>query len=440
MLATPATNWTRLDNGVRVVTERVPGFGTAGISILVDAGPQDEMAGQSGLAHLCEHALFLGTPLRSSQELAKLIDAAGGSFGAFTAPDYTCFYAYVLGDYVSYALDLLGDILVASKYPEESLEREKEVISQEILGYQDSPEHILLQSNKGILWSGSSLSNSLLGSADSIRSLSRSDVIKFVSRQYTPDRIIVAVAGQLEHDSIVEQVQDALWTLRGQSAPREEKPIKLGRGVRVTTMPIAQSSFSVAVPVFEYGHKSRYALHVLCNLIGGGMSSRLYQCLREKHGLVYSVNASILAYRRAGMMAISGGTNPEHLVQTVELVLVELMRLGLWENPIGEEELWKSKMQVRSQSRMATDSISNRVSRVATQEFHFGERIEDADILEAIDAVTIEDIKTLASDVLLEGIKQLAISVVGPTESGSSEHNELLDLHESFVSVATGAM
>ena len=144
MLTTPKTNSTRLDNGVRVITERVQNSASTGISVLVDAGPQDEVAGETGLAHLCEHAAFLGTPLRSSLELARLIDAAGGCFGAFTAPDYTCFYSHVLEEYASYALDLLGDILVASKYPAEALEREKEVICQEIIGGQDSPDGILL--------------------------------------------------------------------------------------------------------------------------------------------------------------------------------------------------------------------------------------------------------------------------------------------------------
>ena len=262
MLTTPQTSWTRLDNGVRVITEHVQNSASAGISVLIDAGPQDESPGKTGLAHLCEHAAFLGTPLRSSLELARLIDAAGGCFGAFTAPDYTCYYSHVLEEYASYALDLLGDILVASKYPAEALEREKEVICQEIIGGQDSPDGILLELTKQNLWPNDTLSNSLIGSTEEVRSLNRSDVVQFVSKQYTPDRIIVAAAGSVEHDSIVEQVQDAFWPLRGQSNPRSSHPPKLQGGICFQEMATAQCSFALAVPAPAFADQRRYVLHL----------------------------------------------------------------------------------------------------------------------------------------------------------------------------------
>jgi predicted Zn-dependent peptidase len=432
MLTTPKTNWTRLDNGVRVVTEKVDNCVSAGISVIVDAGPQDEVEGKFGLAHLCEHAAFLGTPLRSSRDLALLIDAAGGCFGAFTAPDYTCFYSHVLKEYVSYAFDLLGDILVASKYPEECLEREKDVICQEIIGYQDSADSILLDLTKQNLWPNDTLSNSVIGGIEDVRGLNRSDVIQFVSRQYTPDRLIIAAAGGIEHEEVVEQVQDAFWTLRGQSSPRTITPPDIKGGVSIHTMPTAQCSFSVAIPTPQFDDENRYTLHVMNNLIGGGMSSRLYQTLREAHGLVYSVQSSVLSYRRGGALIISGATSEDQLVQGVTLVLMQLMSLAMWESPIDEEELWKSKMQVRSQSRLATDMISNRVSRIATQEFHLNTRIDDETILEDIDSVTIEDLQKLASEVLLNGMKQLSIAVVGPVQTDGATHNDLIDIHASF--------
>ena len=309
MLTTPKTEWTRLDNGVRVITERVENSVSTGISVLVDAGPQDELPRKLGLAHLCEHAAFLGTPLRSSKELARLIDAAGGCFGAFTAPDYTCYYSHVLEEYASYAVDLLGDILVASQYPEEALEREKEVICQEIIGSQDSPDEILLALTKKNLWPNDTLSNSLIGTEEQVRSLNRSDVVQFVSRQYTPDRIIVAAAGSVEHDSIVEQVQDAFWPLRGQSEPRSFDAPQVEGGFAIKSMPTSQCSFAIAVPTPGFNDDDRYVLHVMNNLIGGGMSSRLYQSLREEHGLVYSVQSNVLSYRRGGALVVSGATS-----------------------------------------------------------------------------------------------------------------------------------
>lgn len=400
--------------------------------MLVDAGPQVEPSDKSGLAHLCEHAVFLGTPLRNARELALLIDAAGGCFGAFTAPDYTCFYSHVLADYVSYAIDLLGDILVASNYPEACLEREKGVICQEVLGGIDSPDQAVLDLTKQSLWPEDSLSNSITGSIESVQSLSRSDVVQFVSRQYTPDRIIVAAAGALEHGSIVEQVEDAFWTLRGHSPKHSDESPRACGGVRIKTMPIGQCSFGVAIPFPAYADERRYTLHVLNNLIGGGMSSRLYQSLRESSGIVYTVQSNLLSYRRGGALMITGATSQENLLQSVSTILIELMTLAVWDSPIDEEELWKSRMQVRSQSRLSTDMISNRVSRVATQEFHFGRRIDDEKILGEIDSVSIEDLQNVASEVLLAGMASLAISVAGPVESSGSTFDELNDLHGSF--------
>ena len=435
MLTTPKTEWTRLDNGVRVITERVENSVSTGISVLVDAGPQDELPRKLGLAHLCEHAAFLGTPLRSSKELARLIDAAGGCFGAFTAPDYTCYYSHVLEEYASYAVDLLGDILVASQYPEEALEREKEVICQEIIGSQDSPDEILLALTKKSLWPNDTLSNSLIGTEEQVRSLNRSDVVQFVSRQYTPDRIIVAAAGSVEHDSIVEQVQDAFWPLRGQSEPRSFDAPQVEGGFAIKSMPTSQCSFAIAVPTPGFNDDDRYVLHVMNNLIGGGMSSRLYQSLREEHGLVYSVQSNVLSYRRGGALVVSGATSSDQLIKGINLVLMQMMSLAMGQPAISEEELWKSKMQVRSQSRLATDMVSNRVSRITTQEFHLNQRIEDDKILDSIDAVTIESIQSMAVKILLQGMSQLSLAVVGPIPEDGATFNELNSIYDCFSSV-----
>ena len=428
----PKTQYTRLDNGVRVITEHIPHIGSAGISVLVDAGPQDEAPGQSGLAHLCEHALFLGTPLRDSTQLAQLIDTAGGQLGAFTAPDYTCFYAHVLDEYVSYALDLLGDILVASSFPEAAMNREKDVVCQEILQYQDSPNHLVLESLKNLMWPGDTLANSITGSVEDVQKLTRSDVIEFISRNYTPDRIIVAAAGAVEHESIVEQTQDAFWTLRGRSPARAESPVAPVGGVRVTPLNTNQCTFNIAIPLPAYASEERHALHVVNNAIGGGMSSRFYQSLREKTGMSYSISSDVLAYRRAGMLVVEGATSPENLLASLQLILFELTSFAVGQNPIGEEELWKSKMQVRGQSRLAADIIPNRVARLATQNFHFQTSMSADRILEEIDSVTLEDVQNIATDVMLPSLKHLAISVVGPVAEDGSVCDELNGLHECY--------
>ena len=227
MLQTPIEyRQTRLDNGICVVSESVPSTYSVGVTVLVDASPCDEASDKSGLAHYCEHALFLGTPLRDQISLTRLIDSAGGQLGAFTAPDYTCFYAHVLQDYTSYAVDLLGDILVSSNYPQELLDREKEVIVQEIRGGDDQPHSFLTQQIKQTLWPDQRISRPVTGTVESVRGLGRSDVVSFVSRHYTPDRITVAAAGAIDHESFAEQVQDAFWTLRGHGPERSKETIQ----------------------------------------------------------------------------------------------------------------------------------------------------------------------------------------------------------------------
>lgn len=426
-----------LENGVRVISEHLPHTSSAAVSILVEAGPQNEPESKSGLAHLCEHSLFLGTPQRNSKVLAQDIDAAGGCFGAFTAPDYTCFYAHVMEDYVSYGFDLLGDILVTSEFPESGVEREKEVICQEIRGYKDQPDHAALQLTRELLWPNHPLSRSVTGRESDVRDLSRDDVVDFIGKNYTPDRIIVAAVGAVDHESIVEQVQDAFWTLKQTEEKHAERialapPTETRGGCLAHYLPTTQVSFSIGLPTMTYDDPRRYAMFVLSNLFGGGMSSRLYQQLRERNALVYSVQSNLLSYRDDGAMIVSGTTSLEGLLPSIEITLNQLVGLLMDGLPVSEEELWKSKMQVRSQSRLASDMISNRVSSIVTQEFHFGHRISSDEIIAQIDAVTVEDLRDVAQTLFSDSLAQLGVVVAGPIRSDDAAFSDLESLVDKY--------
>lgn len=432
------TQRSQLPNGVRVITEQVPSTRSAGLSVLIDASPQLEPVDKLGLAHVCEHALFLGTPQRNGRELARTMDLAGGCFGAFTAPDYTCVYAHVLEDYVTYAMDLVGDMLVESSVEPDLLKREKEVIKQEILSYQDDPADLVLQLSKQSLWPNDPLSRSVLGTIEDVEAIERPDVLEFMRQFYTPNRIIVAAAGAVDHESIVEQVEDAFWNLSDSNASqlRTGHAAENSQGkVCFVSRPISQCYFNLAIPTFVYDDDRRYAMHVLSNLLGGGMSSRLFQALREEAGLVYAIDSAMLSYRRGGALLIQGQTSPEQLVQSIHLALSQLLMLSIGERPVEADELWKSKMQVRSQSRLGTDMTSNRVSSIATQEFHFGTRIPDDSILEAIDGVDIEAIQQVASEVLLKSLRSLSISVVGNDSHKEAIFNDLNELRDCYSSI-----
>ncbi len=431
------TQITRLDNGIQVVTESVPNTNSAGISILVDAGPQNEAEDQSGLAHLCEHSLFLGTNLRDRDQLSSFIDTSGGNMGGFTAPDYTCFYGHVMQDYVSYAVDLLGDIIIGSSYPEDLLTREKDVICQEIRQYEDYPSDVALQATKKLLWPDDFLSRSVTGCVADVEKLTRANVIDFISKNYTPDRIIVAAAGALEHESIVEQAEDAFWTLRGSSPETDQAPVTCRGGVSITRMETNQCTFSIAIPVPGITDDSRYATHLISSLLGGGMSSRLYRNLREQNGLVYSIQSNVLSYRRGGALVIEGFTSPEKLIESVQLTLFELTSLAIWQQPINEEELWKSRMQMKGQSQLAVDVIPSRVARLSTQCFFFGRRISDDAMLKQIDNLTIQQLNDVALSVLLEGLSKLTIAIAGPIDCEGSVYEDLNELRESYSSIGT---
>ena len=214
-------------------------------------------------------------------------------------------------------------------------------------------------------------------------------------------------------------------------------PLSLFGGVEIIPAETNQCTFNIAIPLPEFSSTRRHELHVVNCAMGGGMSSRFYRALREKSGMAYSISSEVLAYRRAGALLIEGVTSPENLIASLQVILFELTNLATGQSPIGEEELWKSKMQVRGQSRLAADVIPNRVARLATQNYHFGDSIETARILKDIDAVTIERANELACTVLLSGLEHLSISIVGPVDASGPVYEDLMDLYECYAGLAT---
>jgi len=289
-----------LTNGIRIATETVPGARSVSIGVLIDAGPQDDPAGKWGLAHFTEHAFFQGTSNRDAVAISRLMDVAGGQMGAFTGRDYTCYYANVLSDYCPYALDLLGDILLNSTFPEDNLQREKLAILHEIDNACDNPYDRIHSRLKDLMWPHSALGRSILGTRDSVQRFTREDVIYFAHNHYLPDRMILAASGDLNHDHFVAQTQDAFWRMLGTSLPRHPVTTRPQGGVVMDHASVSQAYFAIGIPTGNYADENRYLLHLLNCLLGGGMSSRLFYSLREERGLVYHIQSEVHAYRDAG--------------------------------------------------------------------------------------------------------------------------------------------
>lgn len=410
----PMYRKTTLTNGIRVVTLSMPHVRSIAMGIMVDAGPRNEDREQGGLAHLVEHILFQGTSDRNATQIAQLIDVAGGQMGAFTARDYTCFTAMVLDEHQTYALDLLGDMLLNSILPAESIETEKEAILREIDGVRDNPEeraHALL---KAAAWRNHPLGNPVAGRRDTLKALTREDAIYFVHKHYLPDAMIVAAAGNLLHEDFVAQVLDAFWRMLGQNQPAICEPPAFHGGVTIEYLPVSQTYFSLGMRALPYAHPDRYALHILNNLLGGGVSSRLFSSLRKEKGLVYEIRSEYHAYRDAGILVIEGSTVPENLVEVLGTVLAELKSLVSGGEAPGEEELLKAKMQVRGQHLISAENTSTQMTRLASQEFYFGRHIPTEEILAEINAVDSPTLKRVADEVLAEEFRRLRVAVVGP--------------------------
>lgn len=430
-----------LSNGVVVLTESMPNTHGVGVSILVDAGPQDEPNDCSGLAHLCEHAFFLGTQTRSERDIAELIDSAGGQLGGFTARDYTCLHATISADYVTYAVDLLGEMITNGEYSEDRLKNEIDVIGHEIDAHTDDTNSWIDGELKRMMWPTDPLGRSILGTRETLQNIGHPQVQQFVTDCYAPDRLVVAAAGQIQHADFVEQVNDSFWKLSGGQQKSIKPPAVPQGGVFVHGRDQRTTSVCLMIPAPIYADADRYALHVLVTLLGGGMSSRLYRELREQQGIAYSVNAGLNAYGRGSVIAIEALTSPETATQCCMAALDQLVQLAFGENSISEEELWKAKMQVEGQAFLSSDSISTRVSRLTTQQFYFGSPIPVDRLLAEIRKVDMKSVVQVAQRVIGTGLSSSAIGISGGLEE--SEHlifEELTGLRNCFDQATTDAV
>jgi predicted Zn-dependent peptidase len=418
---------TVLENGVRVVTEFMPTVRSIAIACLIDTGPYDETPSQYGLSHLVEHGLFLGTTGRDAMQIARMMDQAGGSIGAFTAKDYMCYYATVLDDYAPYALDLLGDLLLNSIYPEESLEHDKNAILREIAGRHDDPEQRADELLKSFAWHNHPLGRPIPGSVETVQKFTREDVIYFMHTNYLPDRLIIAAAGNVNHEDFVAQVRDSFWRMLGQSQPRPWARPPMKHGIVLEHAPVSQCYFSLGVRALPYAHENRYVMHVLNNVLGGGISSRLYRRIRENRGLVYSISSEYLAYREDGMWIVEGSTAPEYLNAVLGLTLIELWQLVTGSEAIDDEELVKAQMHIRGQHLLSGESSHTRMSRLATQELYFGRAISTDEVTTQINRVDNSMVQDLANNELIDALRQVTLSVVGPE---SPEHYDSASLEK----------
>jgi predicted Zn-dependent peptidase len=400
---------TRLANGIRVLSESLPDLTSVTVGIWVQNGSRYEDPAQAGISHFLEHLFFKGTERRTAAGIAEEIDAVGGILNAFTGKEYTCYYAKVLREHLPLALDLLGDIFTHSRFATEEIERERSVIIQEISQAEDTPDDYIHELFNLAFWPGHPLSRPIAGTPDTVSGLSRDDFLRFLDVRYRPDRILVAAAGNVVHDDLVAVAERQFGMLAG-SAPVMDGGIPSCRAsVSVHTKPLEQVHLCLGTPGIAQADADRYPAHLMNIALGGGMSSRLFQEIRERRGKAYTVYSFLSSYLDAGYVGVYVGTSPEWVREVVEVVRAELGRLT--REGLAPEELDRVKRQMKGNLLLGLETSDSRMSRIAKNEIYFGRDVPLDEVAAAIDAVSHDDVVRVADRLFRPGA--LALTVLG---------------------------
>ncbi|MDD2463496.1 MAG: pitrilysin family protein [Desulfobulbus sp.] len=405
-----------LENRIRVVTKRLEGVRSISLGFLMTSGPMDEPEEQSGVAHLTEHLMFGGTQTRDDGAIARMMDATGGQVGGFTSRDYTCFTTTVLDDYRTYLIDLMGDILINSQFAEYAVHQEKDTIIRELSAQLDRADVCAHERMKSHIWRGHPLGRAIGGTIASVARLQRQDVVDFFTTHYQPRRLIIAAAGNVNHQDVVGNVADAFWNMLddGKKNVTPAPPVFHG-GISVECKGVSHVYFSIGIKAAPFAAPERYLIHLLTTILGSGLSSRLFRKLRQEVGMVYEIGAEYQAYRDDGVIVIEGSTTPELLHSVLSHIMIEVHGLALGMLPVDAEELWTAKMQLKGRHLISQENSHTCMSSLATQTFYFGKFIESEQICSQIEGVDIKQINAIASNFLLKGLENPAVTIVGPS-------------------------
>ena len=407
---------TVLPSGMRIVTEQMAGARSATIGVWVGVGSRHETAALHGASHFLEHLLFKGTKERSALEISIALDAVGGEFNAFTAKEYTCFHARVLDEDLPLAVDVLGDMITSSVIAHEDVEAEREVILDEIAMHDDDPDDVVHQLFAEQAWgSDSPLGRAIAGTEASINGLDRTRIRRFYKRHYRPSNMVVSVAGNLDHARVVRQVREAFGRagfLDGEAAPElATVPTLVGvnPGKVATSRPFEQVNVVLGMEGLHRDHPDRFALGVLNTALGGGTSSRLFQEIRERRGLAYSVYSFASHHAESGVVGVAVGCLPAKLDEVLATVRSELARVAA--EGITAEELRIGKGQLRGGLVLGLEDSASRMSRLGRAELVHDELLDVDDVLARIGAVTLEEVRAVAAAVFT---RPEILAVVGP--------------------------
>lgn len=405
---------TVLKNGIRVITEEIPFFKSASIGLWVSAGSRNERASVNGISHFIEHMLFKGTKTRSATDIAEIMDSVGGQLNAFTEKEQTCYYARVIDRHIPLALELLADMLLNSVFDPSEIERERGVILDEIRLYDDSPDEVIFDLFTQSLWSEHSLGRSILGTQEVVEKITKADLCSFMNDNYTAGNTIISAAGNIEHEEIVMLLEKYFDGLPVNMIKNDmDERIITQTGIETIRFKDCEQAYIIiGGSGISQRDESKYAVSVLDSILGGSTSSRLFQEIREKRGLVYSVCSFQNSYIDEGLFGVFAGTSASNLSEVISLTYQIIKDVK--ENGVDGKELVRAKEQLKGTISLALESTSNRMIRLAKSETYHGRLIPHEEVFEKIEAVTVNDIMELSKKLL--DWEKYNVSILGPID------------------------
>jgi predicted Zn-dependent peptidase len=390
----------KLPNGLTIITEQMQHIRSASIGIWLQTGSRDEDAEWNGISHFLEHMVFKGTSHRTAEEIARQVDSIGGNLDAFTAKECICFNVKVLDEHVPTALDILSDLVLNPNFDPADIARERGVILEEIKMDEDNPDYLVHEIFTQNFWKDHPLGKPILGTKETVKRFERAPVVDAYAHRFAPGNIIVSAAGNLDHDRFVELVTAAFEHMKpaknGNNGFHSSAPKIVSRIILRNKKALEQVQLCLGVPAHPIAHEKRHAGYILNTLLGGGMSSRLFQNIRERQGLAYSIYSDLNPYRDTGCMAVYAGTSLASATKVVKAVVSEFHNLKT--QPVPEEELRRSKDQLKGSLMLSLESSTARMSNLARQEMYF-DHFQDLDeLIEKIEAVTADDLQGLAQE------------------------------------------
>ncbi len=400
---------TELHNGVPLVMHRSREFHSVCVGIWIKSGSRNETKGKSGISHFLEHMMFKGTEKRSARDIAVEIDSMGGELNALTSSEYTLYYVKVLGEYILPALAILTDIVMHSVFAADEVEKEKNIVYEEIKMVEDNPSDYVHDLFSRHVWGQSGIGQPVLGTVESINAFTRNDLIEHTKRFYGAENIVVSCSGNFDETAVVDFLNGSIGGIQQAVYSRSTDTPRFISGNNFIEKDLSEAHMCIGLQGLPYSSDDRYRMHLLNTMLGTGISSRLFQNVREQRGLVYSIYSYHLTYYDAGVWAVYAGTDRKHVSDVVNITVDEICSLA---KTVSDDELCRARAQLKGNLVLALESTSNRMTNIAKQEIYYGKYYSPEEIISMVETVTLDEVRELAGNIA--GERAFALTVYGP--------------------------